>query len=123
MACARPVILVALLTDAVTDGPAPPMVIDVPLTASTRPVSSIRSCPFPLALPGSPGNPVPAPPPDDAGADAGTDVGADTLGVAPPAALAAEAPRTRKNPATAPAIAAITATATKTGKPETPPRP
>jgi len=44
MPCARPVTVVAPVTAAVTEGPTPPMVIDVRLTASTRPDRAIRSC-------------------------------------------------------------------------------
>src|SRR5271166_4008001 len=75
---AVPVMVVALVTAAVTEGPSPPMAIDVPLTARTRPVRTIRSCPFPLPDspdgPDNPGSPVPLP------------AGADTLGVVPSAA-------------------------------------
>src|SRR5690242_13306485 len=122
-ACTRPVSLVVLVTVAVTDGPAPPMVTEVRLTASTRPVSSIRSCssPFPPALPGSPGRVLGPPPPVDGGAD----TGADTLGIAPPAALATGAPLVRKKPTATPATAATTATATaiRAENPGTPPWP
>src|SRR5690348_12855695 len=85
------------------------MVTEVRLTASTRPVSSIRSCssPFPPALPGGPGR-VLGPPPVDGGADTGT----GPLGIAPPAALATGAPLVRKKPTATPATAATTATAT-----------
>src|SRR5512142_125597 len=101
---ALPVILVAPVTAAVTEGPVPPMVIDVALTLSTRPVSSTRSWPFPL--PDSPGGVGRlAPFPEKAGADA--------LGVAPSAALAVGVPLIRR-PTTTPAVAATTATAAAT---------
>src|SRR5436309_2535994 len=104
--CTWPVSLVVLVTAAVTERPAPPMVTEVPLTATTRPVSSIRSCPspFPLALPGNPGRACgPATLPDDAGAEPGSGAGADALGPAPLAALAAGAPLVKRNPTATPA--------------------
>ena len=91
----------ALVTAAVTEGPAPPMVIDVRLIASTRPVSRIRSSP---------------PAPADAGA---LGASADALGAAPPTALADGVPLIRQSPTTTPAAAATTATAAAT-QPENP---
>ena len=92
MPCTVPVIVVALVTAAVTEGPLPPMVIDVPLTASTLPVRSICSCPFPFPdIPGNAGRPVLLP------------AGADALGVAPSAVLGTGVPLTRNSPAATPA--------------------
>src|SRR5262245_37535542 len=99
--CARPVTLVPVVTAAVTGGPAPPMVIDMPLTARTRPVRATRSWP----------------------ARAGTDTHeeAETRGAAPMNTLADGVPLIRKNPAATPAAAA--AAATRAENPGTPPWP
>src|SRR5438067_13399236 len=96
MLCARPVIVVAPVTAAVTEGPAPPMVIDVRLTASTRPEMATCNCPDPAAALAEKGE----------GAVGGV-------------------PLIRKSPTAPPAAAAAaaTATATQAENPGTPPWP
>src|SRR5437667_12667468 len=79
MPCARPVIVVAPVTAAVTEGPSPPMVIDVGLTARTRPVRATRSCSGQA----------------DADAEAETDADADALGSDPATAVASGVPLIR----------------------------
>src|SRR5262245_29348966 len=122
---AVPVIVVAPVTAAVTDGPLPPMVMDVALTARTRPVRMIRSCPFPLPPgPGRAGRFVP-PPPGAAVPPGAVPPGADAPGVADPAVLAVGVPPTSSSPTATPAAAASTATAAaaQTENPGTPPCP
>src|SRR5215469_4988314 len=83
MPCTLPVIVVALVTAAVTEGPAPPIVIDVRLTASTRPVRRIRSVPADAGALGAVG---------------AFGAAADTLGAAAPATLAGGVPLIKRSP-------------------------